>query len=139
MPEDERVDGRDLTERDEPGSDDLLLRGLIRALAERVIEQREERRMTDETQTAAPQETPGRDPEHPHGEPPGQDPERDPGEPADPGEPEPPGPPASRSRASRSPSGSSTIAIGAVAPGVLRGPPGRCGAFSMPSAAPRLD
>jgi hypothetical protein len=42
MPEDERVDGRDLIEREEPGSDDLLLRGLIRALAERVIEQRED-------------------------------------------------------------------------------------------------
>jgi hypothetical protein len=40
MPENERVDGRELTDRDEPGSDDLLLRGLIRALAKRAIEQR---------------------------------------------------------------------------------------------------
>jgi hypothetical protein len=42
MPEDKRIDGCELIERDEPGSDDLLLRGLIRALAERAIEQRED-------------------------------------------------------------------------------------------------
>jgi hypothetical protein len=33
--DDDRVDGRELVERDEPGSDDLLLRGLLLALVKR--------------------------------------------------------------------------------------------------------
>jgi hypothetical protein len=42
MTDEERIDGTALVERDEPGSDDLLLRGLIRALAERLLDDDDE-------------------------------------------------------------------------------------------------
>lgn len=42
MADEERIDGTALAERDEPGSDDLLLRGLIVRLAEDLLDDDDE-------------------------------------------------------------------------------------------------